>query len=71
MLTCKEATRMMSEAQDRSLSVSERLQLEMHLAMCKGCRNFRVQMDFLRAACRRFLGRDDKGSNDQSAAKSE
>lgn len=55
MLSCKEATRIMSEAQDRQLSVGERLQLEMHLAMCRGCRNFREQMDFLRMACRRFL----------------
>ncbi len=56
MLTCKEATRMMSEAQDRPLSVGERLQLQMHLAMCRGCRNSGVQMDFLRTACRRYLG---------------
>ena len=55
MLTCKEATRIMSEAQDRQLNAGERLQLEVHLAMCRGCRNFRQQMDFLRAACRRFL----------------
>lgn len=65
MLTCKEATRIMSEAQDRSLSVGEKLQLEMHLAMCRGCRSFRAQMDFLRMACRRFLqrGESDDGSS--------
>ncbi len=55
MLTCKEATRIMSEAQDRQLGVGEKLQLEMHLAICRGCRNFREQMDFLRLACRRFV----------------
>lgn len=54
MLNCKEVTRLLSEAQDRKLSVSERLKLEMHLAMCRGCSNFRKQMDFLRAACRRY-----------------
>ena len=64
MLTCKEATRMMSEAQDRPLSVGERLQLQMHLAMCRGCRNFRVQMDFLRTACQRHLGRRGSEEND-------
>lgn len=57
MLTCKEATQIMSAAQDRQLSASERLQLEVHLAMCRGCRSFRQQMDFLRMACRRFVGR--------------
>jgi len=57
MLTCKEATRMMSEGQDRPLAVGERLQLEIHLAMCRGCRAYRQQMEFLRAACRRWLGK--------------
>ena len=57
MLTCKEATRVMSEAQDRPLAVGERLQLEMHLAICRGCRNYRQQIDFLRGACRRWLGK--------------
>lgn len=54
MLNCKDISRLLSESQDRKLSVSERLQLEMHLAMCKGCANFRKQMDFLREACRRY-----------------
>lgn len=68
MLTCKEATRMMSEAQDRPLAMGERLQLQMHLAMCRGCRNFREQMDFLRAACRRFIGRRGNDGDDPPAA---
>ncbi|WP_434515751.1 zf-HC2 domain-containing protein [Dechloromonas sp. ARDL1] len=66
MLNCKDATRLMSEAQDRPLSVGEKLQLEMHLAMCRGCRNFREQMDFLRLACRRYLQRRD-GNDDGSS----
>ena len=61
MLSCKDATRMMSEAQDRKLDTGERLKLEMHLAMCRGCRAFRQQMNFLRAACRRLSGRDEPG----------
>lgn len=60
MLSCKEATRLMSAAQDRPLNVSERLNLELHLAMCKGCRHFRQQMNFLREACRRYMNRDGK-----------
>lgn len=67
MLNCKEATRLMSEAQDRPLNVGEKLQLEMHLAMCRGCRNFREQMDFLRLACRRFMQRRD-GDDDSSSS---
>jgi len=54
MLSCKEATQRLSEAQDRDLTLSEKLQLTMHLAMCGGCRNFSKQMDFLRTACKRY-----------------
>lgn len=65
MLTCREATRMMSEAQDRPLTPGERLSLRMHLLICRGCRAFDRQMDFLRAACRRWPGlpgdKDDAG----------
>ena len=54
MLTCKEITRLLSEAQDRRLSVTEKLKLEMHLAMCRGCKAYKGQLAFLRAACRRY-----------------
>ncbi len=64
MLSCKQATHLISEAQDRKLVVGERLQLGMHLAMCRGCRNFQEQLDFLRVACRRFPGR--AGGGDES-----
>lgn len=54
MLTCKEATRMCSEALDRKLSLSERLSLRMHLMMCSGCTNYQHQMSFIREMTRRF-----------------
>lgn len=54
MLTCKHVTHLLSEAQDRKLTLTERVQLEMHLAICKGCSNFKRQMTFLRLACRRY-----------------
>jgi Putative zinc-finger len=52
MLTCKEATELMSQEQDRRLGFFERLGLRFHVAMCSGCRNYGRQMDFLRRACR-------------------
>jgi hypothetical protein len=55
MLSCKEATRLLSESQDRKLDLPEKMQLEVHLAMCKGCRNFKGQMNFLREACKRYM----------------
>ena len=54
MLKCKEITHLVSESQNRKLSLSERLQLEMHLAMCTGCSNFKRQIIFLCEACRRY-----------------
>jgi hypothetical protein len=51
MLSCKEATRLTSEAQDRDLAMMETLGLELHLMICSGCRRYREQMDFLHQAC--------------------
>jgi len=62
MLSCKQTTQRLSEAQDRRMSLAEKLQLKMHLAICGGCRNFSEQMNFLRVACRRYVhkaGQDD------------
>lgn len=60
MLSCKEVTHLLSQAQDRRLSLAERLSLRLHLAICRGCSNFSGQMDFLRRACRRYTHRDDR-----------
>lgn len=54
MLSCREATRLMSEALDRSLKPSERIRLYIHVTVCAGCRNFGKHMHFIRDACRRF-----------------
>ncbi len=59
MLTCKEATHLMSEAQDRTLTRVQRLSLRLHLLICRGCRNFQRQMLFLRRACHLFRDRED------------
>jgi Putative zinc-finger len=54
-ISCKEASRLMSQAQDRELSLGERASLQVHLALCRGCRAFRAQLDFLRRAVRQLL----------------
>jgi predicted anti-sigma-YlaC factor YlaD len=58
MLTCKEASVLLSQALDRRLSFWERLTLRLHLAICEGCRRFDRQMAFLRDACRRYSDGD-------------
>ena len=59
MLSCKQATQLMSQKMDRKLGLAERMRLKLHVMMCGGCRNFGKQMDFLRATLRRLPQRDD------------
>lgn len=59
MLSCRRATELMSQEQDRRLSLRERIGLRIHVLICAGCGNYRRQMRVLRDACRRFGG----GSN--------
>lgn len=59
MLNCREATRLMSEQQERSLGTREKLELQVHLMLCKGCKNFSLQMPFLRQAMRAYSQRLD------------
>ncbi len=54
MLSCKEATRLISESQERKLSLLETVPLRFHLMMCTGCHNFSKQIRFLREAMRAF-----------------
>ena len=48
LLTCKESSRLISDALDRSLSPSERLALRLHLVLCRHCRRFRRNLHLLR-----------------------
>lgn len=60
-MNCKNATRLISESQDRALSASEKLTLRVHLLMCSGCRNFNRQVPFLSQVMRAYAqGQDDK-----------
>lgn len=58
MLSCKEATHLVSQGLDRRLGLAERVRLRLHLAICDGCSNFRKQMAFLRKAMRRLAESD-------------
>lgn len=58
MMNCREATALMSQQQDRRLKPVEWIGLRLHVMICNGCANYRRQMATLRAACRRFSGRD-------------
>jgi len=53
MMNCKQATQLMSQAQDRSLNRRERLALKLHLFICKGCNNYK-HLGFIRKAIRQL-----------------
>ena len=57
MLSCKKATRLVSQGLDRRLPFGQRVALRVHLAICHGCRNLNAQFKFLRVAVR-SLSRD-------------
>ena len=64
MLSCKESTRLLSQAADRKLGFGKRVALRVHLAICDGCRNVGAQFRFLRTAVQQ-LSRDE---NEQKSA---
>lgn len=53
-LNCREASRKLSEAEDRPLGVGERVGLWFHLKACNACRNFSGQLSVLREAMRNY-----------------
>ena len=59
MLTCKEASRLISEQLDRDLPIADRAALRVHLAICAACTRLTRQFDFLRRAARQYPGPDD------------
>ncbi len=54
MMNCKDATQLMSERYERTLSLRELLSLKVHTAMCKGCSNYGQHLDVLRQATARL-----------------
>lgn len=61
MLNCQQVTRLLSESQERTLTLRERMSLKVHVMMCSGCRNFGNQMLTLRQFARAYAsGQDDR-----------
>lgn len=65
MMNCQHATRLISEAQDRPLSVSEKASLKFHTMMCSGCRNFSFQVPFLSKAMKAYAKGFDEGQDEE------
>jgi len=52
MPTCRQVTRLQSDALDRDLSLPKRFGLRLHLLLCQWCRRYGKQVRFLRRAAR-------------------
>jgi hypothetical protein len=49
-INCKEASQIASDAQERPLSLGEKINVYLHLLICKPCVNFNKQLKFMRKA---------------------
>ncbi|MEG2444009.1 MAG: zf-HC2 domain-containing protein [Acinetobacter sp.] len=54
MLTCRQATELLSEKQDRSLLWRERSDLQLHLLACRSCRRYGKQIKTLSQLSKAF-----------------
>ncbi|MBI2570604.1 MAG: zf-HC2 domain-containing protein [Candidatus Schekmanbacteria bacterium] len=65
MLTCNDATRLLSDSQEDRLSFKARMSLTAHLMMCSGCRNFGRHLQILREAARAFAAGEDERTGEE------
>ena len=54
MISCKEASRLLSQREDLALGFVDRLKLRAHLAVCTMCSRFARQLVFMRRAMQRY-----------------
>jgi hypothetical protein len=60
MMTCQQATKLISESQERSLSLPEKMSPKVHVMMCSGCKNFSLQVPFLSKAMKAYASWQDE-----------
>jgi hypothetical protein len=54
LISCQEATRLLSRLRDGRISFAERCKLRLHLLVCEACRRFKHQLELVREAMRRY-----------------
>ena len=54
LLSCKDVSHLLSQAEERPMTRWERTRVDWHLAVCRMCRAFERQMAFMREAMRRY-----------------
>ncbi|PKO26191.1 MAG: hypothetical protein CVU35_00590 [Betaproteobacteria bacterium HGW-Betaproteobacteria-8] len=55
LLSCKQASQLISQSLDRPLSVRERLLLRYHLFICRPCRRFTKHLALMRLTIKRMI----------------
>jgi Putative zinc-finger len=53
-INCRQAARLISDAQERPLSLRDRIKLRLHLHWCVACTRYERQVGFLRRALNRY-----------------
>lgn len=53
-ITCREATQITLQAEDRKVPLSERLSVRLHHHVCSNCRRFARQVELIRKASARW-----------------
>jgi hypothetical protein len=54
IISCKDASRLVSLKEDARLSFWQRVTLRLHLSVCAACTRFERQIRFLRVAMRKY-----------------
>ena len=54
LISCKDASRLISQMQDAQLPFRRRMAVRLHLVFCDACTGFLRQLRFLRATMRRY-----------------
>jgi hypothetical protein len=58
MLKCRENTILVTKSLDQKLSLSERLEMKLHLAMCGVCKRYAQQLNWLDDAFRKKMSKE-------------
>lgn len=59
MLSCKDATRLISQSMDASLPVTKRIGVRIHLLICIYCTRYEKQLRLIRETLRRLSAAED------------
>ena len=58
LVSCREASRLLSQREERALALAEQTKLALHLLVCTACSRFARQLAVMRQAMARYRSRD-------------